>query len=59
MGSMGKRLFPDRQRALEKRPRRAEIALLLKHAGEVVEARGRIRMRGAERLITQRERRAK
>jgi hypothetical protein len=38
----------DRRRTLEKRPRPRKIALLPKQVGEVVEARCRIRMLGAE-----------
>ena len=42
------RLLPDRQRALIERPRAGEVALGLKQQGEVVEARRRIGMLGAE-----------
>ena len=50
------RLLADRQRALEERPRAGEVALGLKQAGEVVEARARYRVLGAERLLADRQR---
>ena len=45
------RFLQDRQRPLEKGPRADQIALGLKQAGEVVEARRRFGMLGAERLF--------
>ena len=50
------RLLADRQRALVERPRAGKVALVLKQAGEVVEARRRIGMLGAERLLADRQR---
>src|SRR5829696_7895743 len=50
------RLLVDRQRALEERPRRRQVALSLQQEGEVVEAHRRLRMLGAERLLTDRQR---
>ena len=56
-GMLGaERLLADRQGALEERPRRREVALVLKQDGEVVEARRRIGMVGAERLLADRQR---
>ena len=49
-------LLADRQRALEERSRPHKVALVLKQAGEVVEARRRIGMLGAEQLLTDRQR---
>ena len=49
-------LLVDRQRALEERPRRRKVALVLKQDGEVVEARRRIGMLGAEYLLADRQR---
>ena len=52
MGMLGaERLFTDRQRPLEERPRPGKVALSLKQEGEVVEARRRKGMLGAERLL--------
>ena len=45
------RLFAYRQRALVERPRRRKVALVLEQDGEVVEARRRIGMLGAEHLF--------
>ena len=50
------RLLADRQRALVERPRHRKLALGLKQAGEVAEARRRIGMLGAERLLADRQR---
>ena len=50
------RLFADRQRALEERPRPRKVALGLEQDGEVVEARRRIGMLGAEHLFADRQR---
>ena len=50
------RLLADRQRPLVERPRAGEVALVLKQAGEVVEARGGRGMLGAERLLADRQR---
>ena len=49
------RLLVDRQRALEGRPRRGEIALGSKQRGEVVEARRGIGIIGAERFLADRQ----
>ena len=49
------RLLRDRQRALEERPRSGEIALGLKQACEVVEARRGQGMLGPERLLADRQ----
>ena len=52
MGMLGaEHLLGDRQRALEERPR----PLVRKQQGEVVEARRRIGMLGAERLFSYRQ----
>lgn len=45
----------DCQRALIERPRARKIALVLKQIGEVVEARGRILVLGAEHLLIDRQ----
>jgi hypothetical protein len=50
------RLLADRQRALEERPRRRQIALRLQQHGKVVEAGRGIGMVGAERLLADRQR---
>jgi hypothetical protein len=56
MGMLGaEHLLGDRQRALEERPRPRKVALVRKQQGEVVEARGRIWMLGAERLFSYRQ----
>ncbi len=49
-------LLTDGQRAFVERPRRDEIALLMKHVGEVGEARRSIAMLGAEHLLADRQR---
>ena len=57
VGMLGaERLLADRQRPLVERPRAGEVALGLKQAGEVVEARGGRGMLGAERLLVDRQR---
>ena len=57
IGMLGaEHLLADRQRALEERPRRRKVALVLKQDGEVVEARRRIGMLGTEHLLADRQR---
>ena len=57
VGMLGaEHLLADRQRALEERPRRREVALVLQQQGEVVEAPRRIGMLGAEHLLRDRQR---
>src|SRR5260370_1038855 len=53
------RLLPNRQRALIERPRPGKVALGLKQVGEVVEARRRLGMLGAEDLFADCQRIAK
>src|SRR5882724_6943931 len=48
-------LLADRQRALEERPCPRKVALVRKHQGVVVEARGRVGMLGAECLFGYRQ----
>jgi hypothetical protein len=50
------RLFADCQRALMKSPRRWIFALVIKQAGEDVDAPCRVEMVGAEHLFTDRQR---
>ena len=50
-----KNLVSYRQRALEERLRPSKVALVMKEIGEVIEARRRIGMLGAERLLVDRQ----
>src|SRR6266511_2838488 len=48
--------FMYRHRALKERPRPRKVALVVKQKGEVVEARRRVGMLGAEHLLAYRQR---
>src|SRR5262249_42690837 len=50
------RLLKDRQRALDNGPRTCKVALVVKHAAEVAQARSRVGMLWAERLFADRQR---
>ncbi len=49
------RFLPDRQGALEQRPRAGKVALRLKQSGEVLEALRGVGMLGAERFLPDRQ----